>query len=64
MSPLSAKKGASVRRVASALITAPPVPSGSSSVIHVIAGSPRRDSMNGWNVRSRYGEESTTWWTP
>ena len=55
MSPLSAKNGSSPT-AGSALTIAPPVPSGSDSVIHVIVGSPWRAAMNGWNASSRYGE--------
>ena len=42
-----------VPSASSALTIAPPVPSGSVSVIHVMAGSPRRESMNGSNISSR-----------
>ncbi len=63
MSPFSAKNGSSPSE-ASAFTTAPPVPSGAVSVIHVIAGSPWRDRMNGSNMSSRYGDDRTTSWTP
>ncbi len=42
MSPFSAKNGSSVSSASSAFTIAPPVPSGSVSVIHVIDGSPWR----------------------
>ena len=64
MSPLSAKNGSAPGSAASAFTMAPPVPSGSVSVIHVIAGSPCRDSMNAWKVSCRYALLSTTSCTP
>ena len=64
MSPLSAKKGSSVSKASSAFTIAPPVPSGSVSVIQVIDGSPRRDWMNAWKVSSKYELDSTTSCTP
>ena len=64
MSPLSARKGSSVSSASSAFTIAPPVPSGSVSVIHVIAGSPRRLRMNAPNVSSWYELDSTTSCTP
>src|SRR5436190_16729853 len=63
MSPFKAKNG-SLPTAPSALTIAPPVPSGAASVIQVIAGSPCRASMNGWNAASRYGDDRITSWTP
>ncbi len=60
MSPFSAKNGWSSASVASACTMAPPVPSGAVSVIQVIFGSPCRDSMNGSNISSRYGDDRIT----
>src|SRR5215207_6852049 len=64
MSPLTAKKGSSVPMAPSAFTIAPPVPSGSVSVIQVIDGWPPRAWMNAWKVPSRYELDSTTSCTP
>ncbi len=58
MSPFSARKGSSVPRAPSACTIAPPVPSGSDSVIQVIVGSRRRPRKSR-NFSSRYALEST-----
>jgi hypothetical protein len=52
MSPFSAKNGSSPTS-GKVFTIAPPVPSGSRSVTHVIRGSPRRAPMKGWNASSR-----------
>src|SRR5918996_5332735 len=64
MSPFSARNGSSVPTEVSAFTIAPPVPSGSVSVIHVIVGSPPRASMNERNVSSRYELDRMTSCTP
>jgi len=63
MSPFKTKK-ASGPTWSSALMMAPAVSSGDSSVTHTVAGGRVREARNGWNVSSRYGEDRMTSATP